>query len=154
LAQATEERPKVLASITGEESRYVLEEDGGRSVALHKVKEGIGEAGSGAVVLCSHASSLAGDGEVLAGEAAGPEGGVWNAMTWLNPPSKLRGSVGLRSLSIPLYRSKARQFGDVSEVRDSGPSLGEDGTGAGVDLGEADGAPSGSLKPKVKSSDS
>jgi hypothetical protein len=35
-AQATEERPKILASMTGEEARYVLEDDGGRSVALHK----------------------------------------------------------------------------------------------------------------------
>jgi len=46
------------------------------------------------------------------------------------------------------------EFGDVTEVRDSGPSLGEDGAGVGVDLGEADGAPSGSLEAEVKSSDS
>jgi hypothetical protein len=70
-AQATEERPKILASMTGEEARYVLEDDGGRSVALHKVEEGVGEVGAGA---CDHASSLAGDAEILAGEAAGPEG--------------------------------------------------------------------------------
>jgi hypothetical protein len=69
-AQATEERPKILASMTGEEARYVLEDDGGRSVALHKVEEGVGEVGAGA---CDHASSLAGDAEILAGEAAGPE---------------------------------------------------------------------------------
>ena len=36
--------------MAGEEARYVLEEDGGRSVSLHKVEEGEGEAGSGASV--------------------------------------------------------------------------------------------------------
>jgi hypothetical protein len=49
-AQRTEERPKILAAIRGEESRNVLEEDGGRSVALHKGKEGEGEAGAGIAV--------------------------------------------------------------------------------------------------------
>ena len=44
---ATEERPKILASTTGEESRYVFEEEDGRSVSLHEGKEGEGEAGSG-----------------------------------------------------------------------------------------------------------
>jgi hypothetical protein len=39
---------------------------------------------------------------------------------------------------------------DVSEVRDSGPSLGEDGRGVGVDLGEGDGPPSGTLQPNVQ----
>jgi hypothetical protein len=43
--------------------------------------------------------------------------------------------------------------GDVTEVWDTGPALGEYGAGVGVDLGEADGAPSGSLKPKVKAAD-
>jgi len=47
--QATEERPKVLAAMTGEEARNVLEEDGGRSVALHKVEEGEGEAAAGGI---------------------------------------------------------------------------------------------------------
>jgi hypothetical protein len=42
---------------------------------------------------------------------------------------------------------------NVSEVRDSRPSLGEDGAGVGVDLREADGAPSCSLKSKVESAD-
>ncbi len=41
--QATEERRHVSPAMTGEESRYVLEEDGGRSVSLHKVEEGEGE---------------------------------------------------------------------------------------------------------------
>jgi hypothetical protein len=42
---------------------------------------------------------------------------------------------------------------NVSEVRDSWPSLSEDGAGVGVDLREADGAPSCSLKSKVESAD-
>ena len=45
------------------------------------------------------------------------------------------------------------ELNDVTEVGDSRPSLGEDGAGIGVNLGEADGAPSGTLKPKVGSSD-
>jgi len=69
---ATEERRHVSPSMTGEESRYVLEEDGGRSVSFHKVEEGMSEIGTAAV---DHSPALAGDGEVLAGEAAGPEGG-------------------------------------------------------------------------------
>jgi hypothetical protein len=36
--------------MTGEEARYVLEEDGGRSVSLHKAKEGEREAGAGVEV--------------------------------------------------------------------------------------------------------
>jgi hypothetical protein len=67
--QATDERPKVTAGMTGEESRYVFEQDGGRSVSLHKVEEGEGEPGSGA----GEPSSLACDAEVLARETAGPE---------------------------------------------------------------------------------
>jgi len=55
--------------MAGEESRYILEEDGGRSVSGHKVKEGEGEAAA----LSGESCPLAGDGEVLAGEAAGPE---------------------------------------------------------------------------------
>jgi hypothetical protein len=43
LCHATCERRHVSPSMTGEESRYVLEEDGGRSVSLHKVEEGEGE---------------------------------------------------------------------------------------------------------------
>jgi hypothetical protein len=35
-AQRTEERPKIAAAMTGDEARNVLEEDGGRSVSLHK----------------------------------------------------------------------------------------------------------------------
>jgi hypothetical protein len=82
----TEERRHVSPSMTGEEARNVLEEDGGRSVASHKVEEGEGEAGAGADLLCDigsvvgvvagvervgvEASPLPGDGEVLAWEAA------------------------------------------------------------------------------------
>ena len=75
--QATEERPKVAAGIAGEESRNVLEEDGGRSVSLHKVEEGEGEAGPGA----GESSPLSCDAEILAGEAAGPEVGIVPTMT-------------------------------------------------------------------------
>jgi hypothetical protein len=55
--------------MTGEESRYVLEEDGGRLVSFHKGKEGEGESRS----LTREPPSLSCHGEVLAGEAAGPE---------------------------------------------------------------------------------
>ena len=65
--QRTEECPKVAAGMTREESRNVLEEDRGRSVALHKVEEGPGEAGAGAF---DHASSLPGDAEILTRESA------------------------------------------------------------------------------------
>jgi hypothetical protein len=66
--------------MTGEKSRYVLEEDEPRSVPLGQSEEAEGESrsgvgGGGAVVAEAHAPSLPGDGEVLAGEAAGPEGG-------------------------------------------------------------------------------
>jgi hypothetical protein len=148
-AQATEERPKILASMTGEEARYVLEDDGGRSVALHKVEEGVGEVGAGA---CDHASSLAGDAEILAGEAAGPEGGVHPIACAPVPSSvyAIPSSDRPAPFALLCAFSKAN---DVTEVRDSGPSLGEDGGGVGVDLGEGDGSPSGTLQPKVKSPD-
>jgi hypothetical protein len=71
--QRTEERRHVSPSMTGEKARNVLEEDDGRPVSPHKLEEGEGEAGAGAL---DHAPSLACDGEVLAWEAAGPEGGV------------------------------------------------------------------------------
>ncbi len=45
------------------------------------------------------------------------------------------------------------QTNDITEVGDSGPSLGEDGAGVRVDLGEADGSPAGTLQSKVKSPD-
>jgi hypothetical protein len=71
---ATEERRHVSPSMAGEESRYVFEEDGGRSVSLHKVEEREGEAAAGGVVGAPvEAAPLPGDAEVLAGEAAGPE---------------------------------------------------------------------------------
>ena len=70
--QTTEERRHVSPAMTGEESRHVFEEDGGRSVGCHKVEEGVSEAapGVGSVAVGAHAGSLPGDGEVLAGEAA------------------------------------------------------------------------------------
>lgn len=73
--QATDERPKVAPGIAGEEARYVFEDDRGRSVSLHKVEEGVGEPAAGVepVLVGSHASPLAGDGEVLARKTAGPE---------------------------------------------------------------------------------
>jgi hypothetical protein len=75
LPQATEERPKVAAGMGAEESRHVLQEDGGRSVPLHKVEEGVGEStpGVGAVGVGSHPGSLPGDRQILTREAAGPE---------------------------------------------------------------------------------
>jgi len=50
--------------------------------------------------------------------------------------------------------SLPRKLNDIAEIDDAGPSLGKDGAGVGVDLGEADGAPTGASKPKVKSADS
>lgn len=69
----TEEARHVSPAMTGEESRYVFEEDGGRSVSLHKAKERKGEVAAGA---CDHAPSLPGDAEVLARKTAGPEMGA------------------------------------------------------------------------------
>lgn len=54
--QRTDERPKIAAVIRGEESRYVFEEDGGRSVSLHKPKEGEGEDAALPGEACSLAS--------------------------------------------------------------------------------------------------
>jgi hypothetical protein len=68
-AQTTDERPKIPTGMTGQESRYVFEQDRGRSVSLHKVEEGKGEPGSGTC----EPSSLACDAEVLARKTAGPE---------------------------------------------------------------------------------
>jgi hypothetical protein len=85
LPQRTEERPKVPAAMTGEKSRHVFEENGGRSISLHKVEEGVGEAGSRP---CKP-SPLAGDGEVLAGEPARPEGGVVPVEISVSAPSPL-----------------------------------------------------------------
>jgi len=72
LCHATCERRHVSPSMTGEESRYVLEEDGGRSVSFHKVEEREGEAAP----FPGEACSLPGDGEVLTRESARPEGCV------------------------------------------------------------------------------
>jgi hypothetical protein len=55
--------------MTGEEARYVFEEDGGRSVLLHKVEESEGEDAS----LAIEASALSCNREVLTGKTAGPE---------------------------------------------------------------------------------
>src|SRR5215213_2396984 len=59
LCHATEERGQVSPSMTGEEARDVLEEDGGRSLSLNKVEEGVGEVRAGAF---DHASPLSCDG--------------------------------------------------------------------------------------------
>jgi hypothetical protein len=67
----TDEPRHVAPAITGEESRYVLEEDGGRSMSLHKGEERESEDAA----LSGETGSLSGDTEVLAGEAAGPEDG-------------------------------------------------------------------------------
>jgi hypothetical protein len=56
-------------------------------------------------------------------------------------------------MDFSLLPHPIRNAFDAPEVRDPRPSLGEDGAGVGVDLGEGDGAPSGTLQPKVKSSD-
>ena len=67
--QATDERCHVSPAMTGEEARYVLEEDGGRSVSLHKGEEAECEDAA----LAGEPSAFAGDAEVLAGETSGPE---------------------------------------------------------------------------------
>ena len=67
--QATEERPKVAAAMTGQKARNVLEEDRGRSVLLHKVEEGEGEDAA----FSSETGPPSGDAEVLTGKTAGPE---------------------------------------------------------------------------------
>jgi hypothetical protein len=54
---------------------------------------------------------------------------------------------------VAVWSEFTGELTDAAEVRDSGPSLGEDGAGVRVDLREADGAPAGSLQPKVKASD-
>jgi hypothetical protein len=70
--QPTEERRHVSPSMRGEKARNILEEDGGRSVARHKVEEGEGERGS----LSAESAPFPGDAEVLTREAARPEGRV------------------------------------------------------------------------------
>jgi len=137
--QATEERRHVPPSMTGEEARYVFEEDGGRSVALHKVEEGEGEAAA----LSGESCPLPGDAEVLARKTAGPEGSP------MPLPTRSDGDSG----PISRLRLPPVELNDVAEVRDIGPSLGEDGAGVGFDFREADGAPSGTFKPKVGPSD-
>lgn len=169
--------------MAGEEPRNVLEEDRGRSVEGHKVKEGEGEDGSGA----GEPGSLARNAEVLARKTAGPEGspsplptlsgGLESSLASrpLLPPVELNtvgsgwnstcpfpvASVRLSStassgpLPPPGFPSRiVSKTGDVAELGDSWPPLREDGTGVGVDLAEADGSPSGSGQPHVKASDS
>lgn len=75
----TEETPKVSASIAGQESRDVFEEEGWGSVLFDEVEEDEGEDGS----VAGETLSLACDGEVLAGEPAGPEVSV--KTSWLDP---------------------------------------------------------------------
>jgi hypothetical protein len=130
-AQATDERPKVAAGMTGEEARYVLEDDRGRSVSLHKVEEGEGEAGS----LAREPLALPGDAEVLAGEAAGPEVGAGPVridtlpMPWPPVPTLIAGeSVPTCSdREPPVVWNASGEPNDASEVGDSGPVSGEDG---------------------------
>jgi hypothetical protein len=130
--------------VGAEEAGNVLQEDPTRSVSFHKPEEGEGEAGS----LAGESSALSCDGEVLAGEAAGPE---FSPM-----PLPIRNGSD-NSSSFKTSRctlSGTNEFHDFPEVRDTGPSLGEDGGGVGVDLGEADGAPSGSLESEIQAPDS
>jgi hypothetical protein len=91
--QRTEESRHVSPAITGQESRYVLEEDEPGSVNSGKVEECVGEAGSSPF---AHASSLPGDGEVLAGEASGPEVG--------RPPIRTAGAHGIDAMPVPTFR--------------------------------------------------
>jgi hypothetical protein len=104
---ATLEGVEVPTAMTGEESRYVFEEDRGRSVSLHKVEEGIGEAAPG---VGAHASPLPCDAEILAREAAAPE-------------------VGASPVALGAERTADAlvQLDDVTEVGDGGPVSGEDG---------------------------
>jgi hypothetical protein len=122
--QATEESPKILAGITGEESRYVFEEDGGRSKSVNEVEESEGEAGAGALVFGSHASSLACDAEILAGETARPECCSTPILRpFVSTPGATSSHHPLPFVgSLPAFKSN-----DVTEVRDSRPSLCEDG---------------------------
>lgn len=143
----TDERRHVSPSMRGEESRYILEEDGGRSVSLHKGKEGEGEAAA----LPGESGPLAGDAEVLAREAAGPESSGVPISGTACPVSTV--GPGRFNSWMRCRCGSQRECDDVTEVRDARPSLGEDGAGVWVDLAEGDGAPSGTLKPKVKSSD-
>ena len=102
----------------------------------NKVKEGEGEAAAGSC----ESLALAGDGEVLAGEAACPEGGIAIAgaqpILWTVEPIFSGGLVlSLGAWSRLVVGSNA-QTRDVTDVDDSRPSLGEDGAGVGVDLAD------------------
>jgi hypothetical protein len=55
--------------------------------------------------------------------------------------------------SLWIAQSRTGERNDAAEVGDTGPSLREDGAGVGVDLGEADGSPAGSLEPHIESAD-
>jgi hypothetical protein len=158
----TEEDCHVSPPMTGEEARYVLEDDVSRSVDGHKVEEGEGESGSGGEVIVGEPSALAGDAEVLAGEPSGPEGGTGPVITAgahvpLSVPTFSGGDrVGCGAWSRLVFGSNTQPLGergDVSEVGDIGPSLGEDGAGVGVDLREADRPPSSSLESHIDSCD-
>jgi hypothetical protein len=110
--------------MTGEEARYDFEEDGGRSVLLHKVEESEGEDAS----LAIEASALSCNREVLTGKTAGPENSAAG--------TRLCDSVCavLCSRMLLVGSPVCCQSNDVTEVRDSRPSLCEDGAGVGVDL--------------------
>jgi hypothetical protein len=73
---------EISSAVGGEETGNVLQEDPRRSVSFHKLEVGEGEAGASAV----ESSSLAGDAEVLAGEAAGPEDSTASASEAVTGP--------------------------------------------------------------------
>lgn len=113
-------------------------------MSLHKAEVGEGESGS----LSLESSSLAGDTEVLAGKTAGPETSSMPLPIW----------SGIDS-SSSFSPSRCTEFGlnechDVTEVGDSGPSLGEDRAGVRVDLTEADCSPASSFESQIESADS
>lgn len=152
--------------MTGEKARNVLEEDEPGSVSPHKVEEAEGEAGAQP----GESAPLAGDAEILAGEAAGPKNGTPPIPVvvrsdpigptfdpWPCHASTIVGDTDELTPDEPVLFVRREFAGDrsnASEVRDSGPSLSEDGRGVRVDLGEADGSPAGTFKPNVESADS
>ncbi len=85
--------------MTGEEARDVFEEDSEGSVLSHKVEEGEGEAAAGPLAVVVEAAALPGDGEVLAGEAAGPEEGVAPVITAGLHPIACDGTITVGVLS-------------------------------------------------------
>jgi hypothetical protein len=113
----------------------------------------------------SEALALSGDGEILAWEAAGPEGGVGPATRCgLFAISEYIGAPGFPMtlgswpflaavLVLSMKSACSGKCDDVPDVDDSRPSLGEDGAGVGVDLGEADGGPACGFEAEVEPAD-